>query len=114
MRIAFQKCFGRERIAVRILVSIIIQLTLQQIDANVFIFYSKGEALFKTENITTISIVKDFITKEATKRRTKLEISLGMMICCFFSLFRIFIRHNISFSSSINFRCETRECCVYD
>lgn len=35
--------------------------------------------MFKTENITTISIVKDFITKEATKRRTKLEISLGMM-----------------------------------
>lgn len=37
----------------------------------------KGEATFKTENVSTISIIKDFLTKEATKRRTKLEILLG-------------------------------------
>lgn len=43
--------------------------------------------MFKTENITTISIIKDFITKEATKRRTKLEISLGMMKVLFFFQF---------------------------
>lgn len=40
--------------------------------------YRKGEATFKTENVTTISIIKDVLTKEATKRRTKLEILLGM------------------------------------
>lgn len=39
--------------------------------------YSKGEATFETENVSTISIIKDFLTKEATKRRTKLEILLG-------------------------------------
>lgn len=40
--------------------------------------HRKGEATFKTENVTTISIIKDVLTKEATKRRTKLEILLGM------------------------------------
>lgn len=32
---------------------------------------------FRSENVTTISIVKEFITKEATKRRSKLEIQLS-------------------------------------
>ncbi|XP_055316781.1 Bardet-Biedl syndrome 7 protein homolog [Sitodiplosis mosellana] len=40
--------------------------------------YTKGEATFKTENVTTISIIKDILTKEATKRRTKLEILLDV------------------------------------
>lgn len=35
---------------------------------------SKGQADFKTENVSTISILKDFITKEATRKRVKLEI----------------------------------------
>ncbi len=37
--------------------------------------YSRGEAEFKTDNLTTMSILKDFLTKEATKRHIKLEIS---------------------------------------
>lgn len=37
--------------------------------------YSKGQAEFKTENITTLSILKDIITKNATKKRITLEIS---------------------------------------
>ncbi|XP_055599136.1 Bardet-Biedl syndrome 7 protein-like [Uranotaenia lowii] len=36
--------------------------------------YGKGEAEYKSDNISTISILKDFITKEATKKRIKLEI----------------------------------------
>lgn len=37
--------------------------------------YSKGHANFRSDNLTTISILKDFLTKEATKKRIKLEIS---------------------------------------
>ncbi|XP_058832796.1 Bardet-Biedl syndrome 7 protein-like [Topomyia yanbarensis] len=36
--------------------------------------YGKAEADFRSDNISTISILKDFITKEATKKRIKLEI----------------------------------------
>ncbi|XP_067000696.2 Bardet-Biedl syndrome 7 protein homolog isoform X2 [Anabrus simplex] len=37
--------------------------------------YSKGEAEFKSDNISTISILKDILTKEATKKKIKLDIS---------------------------------------
>ncbi|XP_049544780.1 Bardet-Biedl syndrome 7 protein-like [Anopheles darlingi] len=40
--------------------------------------YGKGEASFRSDNISTISILKDFITKEATKKRIKLEISTSI------------------------------------
>ncbi|KFB50077.1 AGAP011899-PA-like protein [Anopheles sinensis] len=40
--------------------------------------YGKGEAVFRSDNISTISILKDFITKEATKKRIKLEISTSL------------------------------------
>ncbi|GAB1601669.1 Bardet-Biedl syndrome 7 protein homolog isoform X2 [Argonauta hians] len=37
--------------------------------------YSKGEILFRSENISTISILKDFITTEATKKKIHLNIT---------------------------------------
>ena len=37
--------------------------------------YSKGSGVFKSDNISTISILKDFLTKEATKKRIQLDIS---------------------------------------
>ncbi|KAB7495673.1 Bardet-Biedl syndrome 7-like protein [Armadillidium nasatum] len=37
--------------------------------------YEASEAVFKSDNISTISILKDVITKEATKKKAKLEIS---------------------------------------
>ncbi|XP_030643563.1 BBSome complex member BBS7 [Chanos chanos] len=37
--------------------------------------YCKGEAHFKSDNISTISILKDVLTKEATKRKINLNIS---------------------------------------
>ena len=37
--------------------------------------YSRGKALFKSDNISTISILKDFLTKEATKKKIQLDIS---------------------------------------
>ncbi|ODM95967.1 Bardet-Biedl syndrome 7 protein [Orchesella cincta] len=36
--------------------------------------YSKGEAEFKSDNVSTISILKDCISKEATKKKIQLEI----------------------------------------
>ncbi|KDR14735.1 Bardet-Biedl syndrome 7 protein homolog isoform X2 [Zootermopsis nevadensis] len=36
--------------------------------------YSKGEAEFKSDNISTISILKDILTKEATKKKIKLDL----------------------------------------
>jgi Bardet-Biedl syndrome 7 protein len=40
--------------------------------------YWKGEAEFKSDNISTISILKDVLTKEATKKKIKLEISCNV------------------------------------
>ncbi|XP_062331811.1 Bardet-Biedl syndrome 7 protein [Osmerus eperlanus] len=37
--------------------------------------YSKGEGHFKSDNISTISIMKDVLSKEATKRKINLNIS---------------------------------------
>ncbi|XP_048827150.1 Bardet-Biedl syndrome 7 protein [Brienomyrus brachyistius] len=40
--------------------------------------YSKGEGHFKSDNISTISILKDVLTKEATKRKINLSISYNI------------------------------------
>ncbi|XP_023646681.1 Bardet-Biedl syndrome 7 protein isoform X1 [Paramormyrops kingsleyae] len=40
--------------------------------------YSKGEGHFKSDNISTISILKDVLTKEATKRKINLGISYNI------------------------------------
>lgn len=39
------------------------------------LYFSKGTAHFQTDNITTLSILKDVLTKNATKKRIKLEIT---------------------------------------
>ena len=39
--------------------------------------FRKGEATFRSDNISTISILKDVLTKEATKRKISLNISFG-------------------------------------
>lgn len=39
--------------------------------------FRKGEAIFRSDNISTISILKDVLTKEATKRKINLNISFG-------------------------------------
>ncbi|XP_059620344.1 Bardet-Biedl syndrome 7 protein homolog [Phlebotomus argentipes] len=44
--------------------------------------YKKGEAEFKSDNISTISIIKDVLTREITKKRIKLEISTDMNPNC--------------------------------
>ncbi|XP_031571614.1 Bardet-Biedl syndrome 7 protein-like [Actinia tenebrosa] len=40
--------------------------------------YRKGEAVFRSDNISTISILKDVLTKEATKRKINLNISYDL------------------------------------
>ena len=42
--------------------------------------YRQGEAYFKSDNISTISILKDFLTKEATKKRISLSIDCGKLV----------------------------------
>ena len=37
----------------------------------------KGEATFRSDNISTISILKDVLTKEATKKKIRLDITFG-------------------------------------
>jgi Bardet-Biedl syndrome 7 protein len=39
--------------------------------------YSKGEAEFRSDNISTISVIKDFITKQATTRHIKIELQMS-------------------------------------
>jgi len=40
--------------------------------------YKKGEAIFRSDNISTISILKDVLSKEATKRKMNLNISCDL------------------------------------
>ncbi|GLH03728.1 Bardet-Biedl syndrome 7 protein homolog [Gryllus bimaculatus] len=51
--------------------------------------YRKGEAEFKSDNISTISILKDFLTKEATKKKIQLDISCVVNDDCIFHTLRI-------------------------
>lgn len=41
--------------------------------------YRKGEGIFKSDNISTISILKDVLSKEATKRKINLNISYDII-----------------------------------
>ncbi|XP_069781264.1 Bardet-Biedl syndrome 7 protein isoform X2 [Narcine bancroftii] len=45
------------------------------LDTQLECIYRKGEGTFKSDNISTISILKDVLTKEATKRKINLNIS---------------------------------------
>lgn len=39
--------------------------------------YSKGDVEFKSDNISTISVLKNFLTKEATTRHIKVELQMS-------------------------------------
>lgn len=41
------------------------------------VFYKQNEATFKSENVSTISILKDVLTKKATDKKVVLNINLG-------------------------------------
>ncbi|OWF52937.1 Bardet-Biedl syndrome 7 protein homolog isoform X2 [Mizuhopecten yessoensis] len=41
--------------------------------------YRKGQAVFKSDNISTVSILKDVLTKEATKKKIRLDITYDIV-----------------------------------
>ena len=45
--------------------------------------FRKGQATFRSDNISTISILKDVLSKEATNRKINLSISYGnnLLLC---------------------------------
>ncbi len=60
-----------------LLVDYIIRKSVVNRSLSFFMCSSKGEANFKSDNISTISILKDVLSKEATKRKINLNISYG-------------------------------------
>ena len=48
--------------------------------------YKQNEASFKSENVSTISILKDVLTKKATDKKVVLNINLGKLIIIFVDL----------------------------
>ncbi|EEC13982.1 conserved hypothetical protein [Ixodes scapularis] len=50
--------------------------------------YTRGEATFKSDNISTISILKDVLTKEATRKKISLDISCGMITDLFIDVYK--------------------------
>lgn len=45
------------------------------LDTQLQCIYGPGEAVFRSDNISTISILKDVLTKEATRKKVRLDIS---------------------------------------
>ncbi|XP_072170884.1 BBSome complex member BBS7-like [Diadema setosum] len=48
------------------------------LDTQLDCLYKKGEGVFRSDNISTISILKDVLSKEATKRKINLNISYDL------------------------------------
>ncbi|VDQ16100.1 unnamed protein product [Trichobilharzia regenti] len=50
-------------------------------------YYEKGKARLLSDNLSTIAILKDVLTREANKRKIQLTIQLGKLLCAaiFFS-----------------------------
>lgn len=75
-------CFCYFQISVKIFVTVI------GFNYSIFICkISKGEGHFRSDNISTISILSDVLSKEATKKKINLNISYGeyTFICYFIS-----------------------------
>jgi len=52
-------------------------------------YYRRNQAVIRSDNISTICILKDVLTKEATKKSMRLELACGMIIdyVCLVSVF---------------------------
>lgn len=46
-------------------------------DVFMTLFSRRGEAVFRSDNISTISILKDVLTKEGTKKGIRMDITYG-------------------------------------
>lgn len=42
--------------------------------------FRKGEAIFKSDNVSTISVIKDFLSAEAVKKKIQLDIICGKVV----------------------------------
>ena len=61
-------------------------------------FYTRrGEAQFRSDNISTISILKDALTKEATKKSIRLDVTCGLL----FSTYLKFNFKNLCFKCRV-------------
>lgn len=61
--------------------------------------YKQNEASFRSENVSTISILKDVLTKKATDKKVVLNINLGRTILNSFFLYTKFLLWNKFFFS---------------
>lgn len=50
---------------------------------NIFLILRKGSAIFFGENISSIIILRDILTREATKRKIKLDVYCGILHLCY-------------------------------
>ncbi|KAK6172249.1 hypothetical protein SNE40_015952 [Patella caerulea] len=55
--------------------TMVFHFTSTFLDTQLECSYRKGEATFKSDNISTISILKDVLSKEATKKKIRLDIN---------------------------------------
>ena len=44
----------------------------------------KGEISFRTDNISTVSVLKEVLSKEATQRKVSIKIIQGLCVCVMF------------------------------
>ena len=54
-----------------------VNISFVQFDTVLFYAFRKGQAIFRSDNISTISILKDVLSKEATKKNISLNITYG-------------------------------------
>lgn len=59
-------------------------------------FFRKGEAVFKSDNVSTISVIKDFLSTEAVKKKIQLDMTCGKIMFCIFNYFPLITLKNIT------------------
>ena len=47
----------------------------------VFFIFRRGEAIFRSDNMSTISVLKEVLSKETAQRKTQVKFSHGMHHC---------------------------------
>ncbi len=51
------------------------------IDTELEVMYGRGEAVFRSDNISTISVLKEVLSKETSSRKVLVKITHGEMLC---------------------------------
>ena len=60
-----------------------LNLKYRAVHLNTFLFCEclRGVAVFKSDNISTISILKEYLSKAATEQRVQVNFNFGMKVC---------------------------------